>query len=129
MSVIKYKKVDLRSSYRTSIKIGFILSFSPIIAAFKFSPNIREKEKIVRSIQDLLTIEDVVNTVQKYDQPKPPERPRIIEVSEEVPKDVLMTDVSINQDAVLDRPIDLPEKQKIIDDEPFINWLKKCRIQ
>ena len=76
-------------------------------------------------IQDLITIEDVVNTVQKYKQPKPPELPKIIEASNEVPEEILRTDVSIDQNAVLDKPPDLPQRHKIIDDEPYINWAEE----
>lgn len=125
MPVIKYEKADLRSNYRIYMKIGFILSLSLIIAAFKFSPNIGERKKFAEPPQDTIPVEEVMKTFQKYNKPKPPERPRIIETSNDVPEDILMTDVSIDQNAVLDRPPDLPENHKIIDDEPYINWAEE----
>jgi protein TonB len=121
MPVIKNKSADLKSKYRIYLKIALILSLALIIAAFKFSPYNGEKEKFIDPKQDLITVEDVINTVQKFDKPKPPERPVIIPTTNEEPEDVILPDISIDQDIVLDKPPDLPGKHKIIEDEPFID--------
>ena len=125
MPVIKNGTADLKARYRIYLKLGLILSLTLIIAAFKFSPRLGEKEKIKNTIQYLITIEDVINTVQKHDLPKPPERPHIIEAIDEVPEDIELSDISINEDAVLDKPPVLIDKHKIIEEEPFIDWAEE----
>jgi protein TonB len=125
MPVIKNYKADLKGKYRITIKIALILSLSIIIAAFKFFPQIGEKEWITSQFQDVITIEDVINTVQKHKLPKPPERPQIIEAIDEVPEDIVLSDVSLDLNAVLDKPPALPDRQKVIEDEPFFNWAEE----
>jgi len=125
MPVIKSKAADLRDKYRIYLKIGLILSLALIIAAFKFFPKLGEKEKSTNPTQDHITVEDVINTIQKYDKPKPPERPIIIPASNEVPEDILLSDISIDEDAVLDKPVVLPEKHKFIEEESFVEWAEE----
>jgi protein TonB len=125
MPVIKKSKADLKARYRVYLKIGLILSLSLIIAAFSFFPQMGEIEKLSDRGQDVITIEDVIKTVQKFNQPKPPEQPRIIEAINELTEDIELPDVSIDENAEIDKLPELPDRHKIIEDEPFISWAEE----
>jgi protein TonB len=44
---------------------------------------------------------------------------------DEVPEDIVLSDVSLDLNAVLDKPPALPDRQKVIEDEPFFNWAEE----
>jgi protein TonB len=123
MPTIKNYKADLRGKYRKYFEISLILSLTLIIAAFKLAPKDGNTNEIYNPPQKLITIENIINTVQKLKPPKLPVRPKIIEAqTDEVVEDLILDDVSINQDDDLGGPPLISDRPKIVDDEPFINW-------
>jgi protein TonB len=100
MPIIKNPKADLRAHYRLHIKFSIIISIAIIIAAFKFSPEVKTNVKSAINIQELIKIDDVINTIQKTKPPKLPPKPRIIEtVGNEIPDDFTLEDVNLDPDA------------------------------
>jgi periplasmic protein TonB len=125
MPSIKNPKVDLRKFYKQTFEISLIISLATIIAAFKFSPQAAESELMNEGTQEIIRIEDIVNTIQKPNVPPPPKAPQLIVANiEDVPDDIILNDI----DDV--KPIDLPDKPPThtvgdITDEPFINYAEE----
>ncbi len=126
MPTIKNYRADLRGKYRKYFEISLILSLSLIIAAFKLSPNNGNIDENFNPPQDLITIENIIKTVQKPKPPELPARPKIIVAqTDDVIEDLLLDDISIDYDADLGQPPTLPDPPRIIDDEPFIDWAEE----
>jgi protein TonB len=126
MPTIKNYRADLRGKYRKYFEISLILSLSLIIAAFKLAPIDGNMDENINPPQELITIENIINTVQKSKPPELPIRPKIIEVrTDEVIEDLILDDISIDHDADLGEPPSIPDRTKILDDEPFINWAEE----
>lgn len=120
MPSLKNPKADLRKLYQRSFEISLIVSLAIIVAAFKFSPHATESELLNEGTQEIIKIEDIINTVQKPDVPPPPKAPQIIEAT----TDNLEDDFTPQP---LDdyKPVDLPPSKPpkpIVDfsDEEFI---------
>ena len=75
MPTIKNYKADLRGKYRKYFEISLILSLSLIIAAFKLAPKDGNMDENFNPPQELITIENIINTVQKPKPPPPPKPP------------------------------------------------------
>jgi len=121
MPQIKNPGADLRARYRLYLKFGIIISISLMIAAFKFSP---KGIIIVNSpidTQELIKIEDVINTIQKVTPPELPKRPQIIEATiDETPEDIILTDNNLDQDVDVGPVENRPELHRIDNnDEKF----------
>ena len=126
MPTIKNYKSDLRGKYRRYFEISLILSLSLIIAAFKLAPKDGNTNESYNPPQELITIESIINTIQKLKPPELPVRPKIVEVqTDEVIEDLILDDISIDQDADLGEPPTISDRPKIIDDEPFILWAEE----
>lgn len=126
MPVVKNHRADLKGKYKKYFETSLILSLSIIIAAFKLAPKEGKSDEIANPKQKLIEIEDIINTVQKVKPPELPDRPKIIEAqSDEVIEDLILEDVSINQDDNLGEPPLISDRPKIFDDEPFINWAEE----
>ncbi len=119
MPSLKNPKADLRKFYYRTFEVSLIISLVSIIAAFKFSPTASEAELLTDETQEIITIEDIINTVQKPDIPPPPKAPQIIEASiEDVPDDIILPDITDVKPAPLP---DNPPKPKVdLSDEIFI---------
>lgn len=72
MALIKSYKADLKLRYKKYIEISLIISLAIIISAFKYFPNIQIKKRILNKSQELVKVEDVINTIQKTIPPPPP---------------------------------------------------------
>ena len=122
MPIIKNPKADLRAYYRLYIKFSIIISIAIMIAAFKFSPEVTTNVKSAINTQELIRINDVINTIQKTEPPKLPPKPRIIEtVGNEIPDDFTLEDVNLDPNADVGPVNTHPDLQKVDDgDEPFI---------
>ena len=109
-------KADLKKTYHRTFEISLILSISVLIAAFKFSPKSSGKEQLKNEIPELITVEDILNTVQKPNIPPPPKAPQIISASiDDVPEDILVEGIEdYNPIPLPDIP---PARSKVIDDE------------
>lgn len=115
MPSLKNPKADLRKLYYRTFEISLILSLAVIVAAFKFSPQVAKIESVKTDPQEIIKIEDIINTVQKPDVPPPPKAPQIIAASiDNIPEDIILPDI----DGV--EPVPLPDKPpkqpKVIDD-------------
>jgi periplasmic protein TonB len=125
MPSIKNPKADLRKFYKQTFEISLIISLATIIAAFKFSPQAAESELLNEGTQEIIKIEDIINTVQKPDVPPPPKAPQLIVANiEDVPDDIILNDIDDT------KPIDLPDKpptHTVVDltDEPFIEYAEE----
>ena len=119
MASLKNPKVDLKRLYCRTFELSLVISLMTIIAAFKFSPDTSKVELIIPDKPDLITVEDIINTVQKPDIPTPPKAPEIIAASiVDVPDDLILPDI----DNVEPVPLpDNPPKPNIdLSDEDFI---------
>jgi len=119
MPSLKNPKADLRKVYYRTFEVSLIISLVSIIAAFKFSPPASEVELLTDGTQEIITVEDIINTVQKPNIPPPPKAPQIIEATiDNVPDDYILPDIDDH------KPVPLPDKPptqpKIINDENFI---------
>lgn len=125
MPSIKNPKADLRKIYHRTFEISLIISLAAIIVAFKFSPYTSKTESYSEGTQEIIKIEDIVNTIQKPDVPPPPKAPQIITAAiDNVPDDVILDDIDNVE------PIPLPDKpptHTIVDlsDEPFIDYAEE----
>ncbi len=116
MPSLKNPKADLRKLYHRTFEVSLILALTLIVAAFQFSPQVTKIESVKSDPQEIIKIEDIINTVQKPDVPPPPKAPQIISASiDDVPEDILVEGI---EDYI---PVQLPDKPptqpKIIDDE------------
>ena len=65
MPIIKSNKADLRARYSRNLKICIIITITLFIAAFKISPTEDKLKVDTLQPQDIIRIEDIINTVQK----------------------------------------------------------------
>jgi len=108
MPALKNPKADLRKIYHRTFEISLIISLVTIIAAFKLSPHSSKVEVFKDSTPELITVEDILNTVQKPDIPPLPKAPQIIEASiDDVPEDILVEGIEDY------KPIPLPDKPPV----------------
>ncbi len=119
MPTIKTDRADLRGKYRKHFEISLILSLSLIIAAFKLSPKDRNINGNFNPPQDLITIENIINTVQKTKPPPPPIPAPVLAESDEVPEEIELDDVEIDLDAHIGPPPPPPDLPSAIE-EPII---------
>jgi len=117
MSIIKHYKADLRARYSRNLKLSVIIAITLLIAAFKFSPT-EDKLKVELPLpQDIIKIEEILNTVQKPKPPKPPAPPKIIEATNEnITDDLELDNVEIDIDVQLTQPLP-PDPPKVFDED------------
>jgi len=123
--IIKSSKADLRAKYSRNLKICIIITITLFIAAFKISPTGDKLKVDTLQSQDIIRIEDIINTVQKPKLPDPPARPKIIEASiDEITEDLILENIDIFKDAPTTQP-PLRDRPKVVeDDAPFI-WVEE----
>ena len=122
MPVIKHYKADLRARYSRNLKLSIIIAITLLIAAFKFSPTEDKLAVEVPQPQDIIKIEDILNTVQKPRPHKPPAPPKIIEATtEDVISDLELDNVEIDIDVQLTQPPP-PDPPKIFDEDVIFVW-------
>ncbi len=118
MPTIKNYKAELRGKYRKYFEISLILSLSLIIAAFKLSPKDGNMDVKFNPPQELITIENIINTVQKPKPPPPPKPDPVLSKPDEVPEEIEF-DNEIDLDAKISPPPPLPDPPTIRE-EPII---------
>ena len=120
MPSLKNPKADLRKLYYRTFEVSLILSLAVIVAAFKFSPPAAKIESVKTDPQEIIKIEDIINTVQKPDIPPPPKAPQIIEATlDDVPDDFIPPDIDDYKPG--DLPDNPPPKPNVdLSDEEFI---------
>jgi protein TonB len=118
MPTIKNYKADLRGKYRKYFEISLILSLSLIIASFKLAPKDGNMDENFNLPQELITIENIINTVQKPKPPHPPKPDPVLSEPDEVPEEIEF-DNEIDLDAKISPPPPLPDPPTIRE-EPII---------
>jgi len=124
MPTIKSYKADLRGKYRKYFEISLILSLSLMIAAFKLAPIDGNMDEKYNPPQELITIENIINTVQKPKPPPPPKPDPVLSEPDEVPEEIEFNN-EIDLDAKIGPPPTLSDPPRVIKDEPFIPFAEE----
>jgi protein TonB len=124
MPSLKKPKADLRKLYYRTFEISLILSLAVIVAAFKFSPQVAKIESVKTDPQEIIKIEDIINTVQKPDIPPPPKAPQIITATvDDLSDDIVLPDIDDVEPVKLpDKP---PAQPKVMDDEDIFEVVEE----
>ena len=108
MSAIQRKKpaVDLNRSYVINIQVGLIIALLVFITMFKVNLNFGTELTFEEREQEIIEMEEVVQTEQETTPPPPPRPPQ----PEPVPDDEIIEDIFFDLDTEmdLDAPLDLP---------------------
>ncbi len=97
MALVKNPKVDIKRKWQKIFEISLAAALLLMIVAFKYFPNFKPKQQGIEVVQELVNVEDIVNTEQKTAPPPPPKPPIPIEA----PSDEDLEDVEI-EDTELD---------------------------
>lgn len=111
----KKPQADLRSYYTVLLELGLLLALVVFIVAVRVEIRSEAPEEIQLSEQEIVEMEEIIQTRQ-MDTPPPPPRPP---VPVEVPNDEIIEDIDINIDAdlALEGPLNLPPPPPPADDE------------
>lgn len=108
MSAIERKKpaVDLRRSYIINIQVGLIITLVVFITIFKANLDFGADLEFTEKEQEIIEMEEVIQTEQKTTPPPPPRPPQ----PEPVPDDEIVEDqfFDLDADMDLDAPMDMP---------------------
>jgi len=110
----KNPKVDLKLKYRRMFEIGLVLSLLILIFAFKYFPRVEGEKMKIEAPQELVDVEDIVNTKQETAPPPPPKPPIPIEApSDEVLEDVELseTELDVNEEVAAPPPPPVEEEE------------------
>jgi protein TonB len=122
MPSLKNPKADLRKFYYRSFEISLIISLAAIIVAFKFSPQLSKTELLSERIQEIIKIDEIINTVQKPDIPPPPKVPDPIDLaSNEDLMEIDFNETVWNENDNI-APPPPPPSAKIPDEIPIFVW-------
>ncbi len=111
----KKPNADLRRFYGVLYQLGLIIALVIFIAAVRFEFRSAPPEEIVLNEQEIVEMEEIIQTRQMETPPPPPRPP----VPVEVPNDEIIEDIDINIDAdlALDGPLNLPPPPPPAEDE------------
>ncbi len=100
MSALERKKpaADLRRSYIINIQVGLILSLLAFITMFKANLDFTGDIEILEEEQEIIEMEEVIQTEQETTPPPPPRPPQ----PEPVPDDEIVEDQFFDLDADMD---------------------------
>ncbi|AFN73373.1 TonB protein [Melioribacter roseus P3M-2] len=121
MALKKNPKADLKRQYQRVFEISIIISLAVIILAFKFFPQMKKEVVKLEAAQELVNVEDVVNTKQETAPPPPPKPPIPIEApSEDVLEDIEIgeTELDINEQVTAAPPP--PPKEEAKEEEEAV---------
>ncbi len=116
MAIRKNPKVDLRRTYGLVVQVGMVASLLVLILAFRMSFESGDGMDIQQIEQEVIEMEEIVQTKQEVKPPPPPRPP----VPVEVPNDEVLDDDDLDLDAFLDidEPLaDLPPPPPPSEDE------------
>lgn len=102
----KKTKVDLRNYYTLFWELGLLLVLIVFLVATKIDLRTVNKEVDLVQEQEVVQMEDIVQTKQE-EVPPPPPRPQ---VPVEVPNDEIIedTDIALDADFNMDQPLEMP---------------------
>ena len=117
MSALERKKpaVDLKRSYVINIQVGLIGVLIFFITIFKLNLDFGSDFEIIDKEQEVIEMEEVIQTEQETTPPPPPRPPQ----PEPVPDDEIIEDqfFDLDADMDLDAPMDMPPPPPPDDDE------------
>jgi len=114
----KNPKADLRLKYKRVFELSIIASLAFCIIAFKFFPDMSKEKIKLEGPQELVNVEDVVNTKQESAPPPPPKPPIPIEApSDDVLEDIEIGDTEIDLTEQVAAPPPPPKQETKDDDE------------
>ncbi|MDZ7659322.1 MAG: energy transducer TonB [Fodinibius sp.] len=97
-SDMKNPKYNLKTYYKLFLEVGLIVSLLIFIGLTKIDFDVKDSEITFKGEQEVVEMEEVVQTEQE-NRPPPPPRPQ---VPVGVPNDEIIEDVEINIDAEID---------------------------
>lgn len=118
-SDIKKPKYDLRNYYMLILESGLVLTLLVFIVGTKIEFGTGESEINITTEQEVVTMEEIVQTEQEQKPPAPP-RPQVpVEVpnSEIIEEQDIEIDAEINFDEPLEMPSSPPEEKEEEEDE------------
>ncbi|MEO8233448.1 MAG: energy transducer TonB [Ignavibacteriota bacterium] len=123
MAIVKTKKADLNIHYKRYFQISMIIVLALLIAAFKFSPNLKNAEMIKDDDPVIINILDIPWTEQNQKPllPPKPTLPVITTADNVIDIEVDPTDIDLKEN--MPAPIKLePPSNRIVEEEdsPFI---------
>ncbi|MCY3999280.1 MAG: energy transducer TonB [Bacteroidetes bacterium] len=119
MALRKTPSADLKRTYGFFVQVGMIVSLGLLIVAFNANLDRGDPDEIVQIEQEVVEMEDILQTKQIQKPPPPPRPP----VPVEVPNDEILEDDDLDLDAFLDldAPINLPPPPPPPDEEEEID--------
>lgn len=111
----KKPEADLRGYYILFFEVGLLVTLLIFVVAMRVDFPSKQKEVNLTMEQEIVAMEEVIQTKQKERPPAPP-RPQ---VPIEIPNDEIIEDVEITLDADIDigSPLELPEEPYETDEE------------
>lgn len=117
MSLLNRKKpkANLHRYYMINLQIGFIVTLSILISLFRVNLQLGGDFEIVEVEQEIIEMEEIIQTEQEITPPPPPRPPS----PEPVPDDEIVEDLFFDLDTEidLDAPLDMPPPPPPDDDE------------
>ena len=106
MALRKTDKANLKQRYPLYVEIGMVLTLGVLIVAFRMDVSVDQGFENQITEQEVVQMEEIVQT-QQIEKPPPPPRPP---VPVEVPNDEVLDDEDLDLDVFLDldAPMDLP---------------------
>ncbi len=98
MAIRKNPKADLRKTYGVIVEFGMIAALLLLILAFRMNFDSGEAMEFEQMEQEVIKMEDILQTEQIQKPPPPPRPP----VPVEVPNDEIIEDDDLDLDASLD---------------------------
>ena len=122
MGLKKNPKADLKRHYQRVVETSMIAALVVCIVAFKYFPEMSKENVKLEAPQELVNVEDVVNTKQESAPPPPPKPPIPIEApSDDVLEDIEIsqTDLDVNEQVSAPPPPPKQEAKQEDDDAVF----------
>ena len=123
MALKKHPKADLKRTYGFFVQVGMIASLLLLILAFNMTLDRGDGLEIEQVEQEVVQMEEVLQTKQIQKPPPPPRPP----VPVEVPNDEILDDIDLDLDASLDLddpilapPPPPPADEEVQEEEPEI---------
>ncbi len=98
MALRKTQKADIKAKYSLFIEVGMILTLAILIGAFRMDMRVDDSFNNALAEQEVVQMEDIIQTTQ-IEKPPPPPRPP---VPVEVPNDEILEDDDLELDMSLD---------------------------
>jgi protein TonB len=117
----KNPKVDLKRHYQRVFETSMVIALLLLIVAFKYFPTFEQQEVQMDATQELVNIEDVVNTKQESAPPPPPKPPIPIEApSDDVLEDIAIGETDLDVDEVVTAPPPPPKQEVKVEEEEAV---------